>query len=206
VCTAANFQCLGVLTLFGNYQNCTATSDYASLTTKPWPHTYDQNATSTVCNKVSAVVTVASTKETYLPVLRGRILLKTGILSLTFAFSLSLSFSLSHSFFLCHSISLSLSLCFSQSPCIAYLLFAGTVGACSGIVTELYVPPGQLVSPLIAPMQKPYTIQTIIETSLAKSFASLPKWVSDECHFSIRKYLCSSNMLAPQVQLKLVTI
>jgi hypothetical protein len=73
------------------------------------------------------------------------------------------------------------------------------VGACSGIITELYVPPGNLVSPLIAPMQKPYTVQTIIDTSLATTFASLPKYLSEECHFSIRKYLCSTNMLAPQV-------
>jgi hypothetical protein len=49
-------------------------------------------------------------------------------------------------------------------------------------------------------MQKPYTVQTIIETTLATTFASLPKYLSEQCHFSIRKYLCSTNMLAPQAQ------
>ena len=79
-------------------------------------------------------------------------------------------------------------------------LGASSKGACSGIVTDLFVPPGNLLSPNLAPMQGPYVVQSIIESQLAASFNELPPWLSSSCHIALRKYFCGSYMLAPKAQ------
>jgi hypothetical protein len=45
-------------------------------------------------------------------------------------------------------------------------IFARTGGVCAGILTTLYVPPGPEVSSALAPMQKPYVVQSAIEEKL----------------------------------------
>jgi hypothetical protein len=73
-------------------------------------------------------------------------------------------------------------------------------GACAGIVTDLYVPPAQKVSSSFAPMQMPYVVQEYIEAKLAATFKLLPVWVSNDCHFALRKYFCGSAYLHPEIQ------
>lgn len=79
-------------------------------------------------------------------------------------------------------------------------VYASTNGVCAGIVSSLYVPPGNLLSSDLAPMQGPFVVQSIIESQLAASIKALPAWLSPSCHLSLRKYFCGSYMLAPQAQ------
>ena len=69
--------------------------------------------------------------------------------------------------------------------------------ACYGITSELYIPPANSIDPSLAPMLPPYVVQTIIDSNLAASFEALPKFLSEECHSSLRTYFCSSYMLKP---------
>lgn len=80
--------------------------------------------------------------------------------------------------------------------------YTGTVsGACAGITTSLYVPPANLVSNgALSPMQSPGVVQTLIESKLQTAFSSLPVWLSQECHFALRKFFCASSFLRPQMQ------
>lgn len=151
VCQNANSKCLGLLNLQGKALNCTSLTDYSrgafgvyyGVSSYKLPHTYDLSPSSTVCNSMTAVGSVASTSEIY---------------------------------------------------------EASSNGACSGIINDLYVPPGNLISPNLAPMQGPHIVQSIIESQLASSFNQLPPWLSSSCHFALRKYFCGSYMLAPQPQ------
>jgi hypothetical protein len=79
-------------------------------------------------------------------------------------------------------------------------IYAAKNGVCAGIISSLYVPPGNLLSSNVAPMQGPYVVQTIIETQLAASINALPVWLSPSCHLAMKKYFCGSYMLAPQPQ------
>lgn len=72
---------------------------------------------------------------------------------------------------------------------------------CAGIVTSVYVPPGPKVSLLLAPMQSPYVVQTIIENEIKTALDALPPFLSQECHLSIRKFICGSGFLHPQAQI-----
>eukprot|EP01041_Mallomonas_annulata_P004071 gene4071-8099_t len=81
-----------------------------------------------------------------------------------------------------------------------YLKANDPTGACYGYTNTLFVPPGNAVSPLFAPMQPPYVVQSIIETGLSQNFAALPVWLSQKCRNSLKKYFCSSYMLAPGEQ------
>jgi hypothetical protein len=62
----------------------------------------------------------------------------------------------------CNSISAVIPVASTIEPYI----FAQTGGVCSGITTSLYVPPGPLVSSALAPMRKPYVVQSAIEARL----------------------------------------
>ena len=81
-----------------------------------------------------------------------------------------------------------------------YLKANDPSGFCYGITTELYVPPGSSVSPALGPMQPPYVVQSIIEDMLTKSFSALPVWLSQKCHSALKKYVCTSSLLAPSAQ------
>ena len=71
--------------------------------------------------------------------------------------------------------------------------------ACTGILTEVYVPPGNQVSSTLVPMQSSYAIQSLIESQLSSSFKQLPVWLAPKCHLSFRKYFCGSYLLKPQI-------
>lgn len=73
-------------------------------------------------------------------------------------------------------------------------------GACSGITTELYVPPPFKVSPLLNQLPEPYVVQAFIENKLASSFKAIPSWVSEDCHLALRRMFCGSAFLRPERQ------
>ena len=73
-----------------------------------------------------------------------------------------------------------------------YLNASNPKGACYGIVTDVFSPPSSAISSLLAPLQKPYVIQSIIEQQLSSQISALPVWVSATCHLAIRKYFCGS--------------
>ena len=79
-------------------------------------------------------------------------------------------------------------------------IFGASNGVCAGITTSLYVPPGNIISNDIAPMQQPYVIQSVIESGLSAQLKALPVWLSPACHLSLRKFFCGSYMLSPQPQ------
>ncbi len=49
---------------------------------------------------------------------------------------------------------------------------------CSGIVNEVYIPPPQKISSNLAPMLPPYTVQSILESSVASASKTLPVYVT----------------------------
>ena len=67
-------------------------------------------------------------------------------------------------------------------------------GACAGLVTDVFIPPGNLVSPYFTYLTSPYMIQSLIESILVESFSQIPVSTSADCHFAFRKYFCGSFM------------
>lgn len=65
---------------------------------------------------------------------------------------------------------------------------------CTGIVDNLYVFPASQISKSFAPMQPPYVVQSKIESLLRASFADLPVFLSEDCHFALKKYFCRSSL------------
>jgi hypothetical protein len=49
-------------------------------------------------------------------------------------------------------------------------------------------------------MQMPLVAQTKMEIVLGTLIGSLPKWLSNDCHFATRQFYCSSWMIEPQLQ------
>jgi hypothetical protein len=71
----------------------------------------------------------------------------------------------------------------------------GVNGACYGIVDQLYIPPSLVISSTLAPLQQPYVIQNAMETKLKASFSVLPSFLSESCHFALKKFICRSTMI-----------
>ena len=67
-------------------------------------------------------------------------------------------------------------------------------GACAGLLTDVFIPPGNLLSPYFTYLTPQYAIQSVIESKLVKSFAQIPVTTSSDCHFAFRKYFCGSFM------------
>lgn len=97
---------------------------------------------------------------------------------------------------MCNSVSAVFQVASSSEPYI----FAASNGVCAGITTSLYVPPGNILSNDIAPMQQPFVVQSVIEGALSVQLKALPVWLSPACHLSLRKFFCGSYMLSPQPQ------
>lgn len=87
-----------------------------------------------------------------------------------------------------------------QSTSEPYIHANDPAGACYGVVKNIYVPPAQLVSASLAPLQSSYVVQTAIETGLLANFKQLPVFLSKKCYTALKVYLCSSYMLAPAAQ------
>jgi hypothetical protein len=92
----------------------------------------------------------------------------------------------------CNSISVSSSLLAIASAEEAYQLPYS--GICAGIVSKLYVPLGDAFNSSISPLQPAYFVQSLIEAKLQSFFDEVPDWVSETCHYSMRKLFCSVNM------------
>jgi hypothetical protein len=71
---------------------------------------------------------------------------------------------------------------------------AGTSGTCYGIVDQIYIPS----SSQLAPLQPPYAIQSLIDSSLQLQVDALPKFMSSACNFALKKLLCRSSMPSPE--------
>jgi hypothetical protein len=67
-------------------------------------------------------------------------------------------------------------------------------GACAGLISEVYIPPGNLISPTFSYLTPQYAIQSIIESILVTSFAKIPVYASTDCHLAFRKYFCGSYL------------
>ena len=67
-------------------------------------------------------------------------------------------------------------------------------GACAGLVTDVFIPPGNFIVPYFPYLTPPYLIQSLIESTLAQSFSQIPVSTSADCHFALRKYFCGSYM------------
>ena len=70
---------------------------------------------------------------------------------------------------------------------------------CSGIVTDVYIPPSSAL-PIggLAPVRAPYVIQGELEALLSAKMGMLPVWMKSDCHMSLRKLLCSSVFLSAE--------
>lgn len=67
-------------------------------------------------------------------------------------------------------------------------------GACAGLITTVYIPPGNLIAPSFSYLTPQYAVQSIIESVLVSSFAKLPVYASVDCHLAFRKYFCGSYL------------
>jgi hypothetical protein len=89
-----------------------------------------------------------------------------------------------------------------------YLYNSNVKGACQGIVSNFYTEGGSRTvaslnsitflmpsQPLLA---APFSAQNTKEAALHTLLRTLPAWLSSQCYVSMRKYLCSSYMLAPE--------
>jgi hypothetical protein len=78
----------------------------------------------------------------------------------------------------------------------AYIFSADVNGACVGITSNVYIPTNASSIENVTTIST--TFQSIVESELREIFASLPAWVSEDCHFALRKLFCSSRFLHPQ--------
>lgn len=67
-------------------------------------------------------------------------------------------------------------------------------GACAGLITEIYIPPGSLIAPSFSYITPKYAVQSIIESILVANFKMIPVYTSDDCHLAFRKYFCGSYL------------
>ena len=67
-------------------------------------------------------------------------------------------------------------------------------GACSGIVSNIFISPGSFIVPTFTYLTAPYALQSVIESILVEQFKKIPVQTSSECHFAFRKYFCGSYL------------
>jgi len=80
-----------------------------------------------------------------------------------------------------------------------YLNANNSKGACYGIVSDIFIPPGPKINNSFAPMLSPYTFQTLSEIKLKSLFDKLPVWMDKKCNIALKKYFCSKTMLSPEL-------
>lgn len=67
-------------------------------------------------------------------------------------------------------------------------------GACSGLVTDVYIPPGYILDASLPYLSPQYEIQSITESKLVDAFSQIPVYIDSDCHFAFRKYFCGMYM------------
>ena len=80
-----------------------------------------------------------------------------------------------------------------------YLNANNSKGACYGLVSDIFVPPGPKINNSFAPMLSPYTFQMLSEAKLKSLFDKLPVWMDKKCNIALKKYFCSKTMLSPEL-------
>jgi hypothetical protein len=73
-------------------------------------------------------------------------------------------------------------------------------GVCSEVLKELYIPRSSTISPQLSPFQQPYAIQNILENQVEQLLNSLPPWLTTECYYSLKTFVCLSKMIRPVKQ------
>jgi hypothetical protein len=83
-----------------------------------------------------------------------------------------------------------------------YLHALGESGVCSGIVSELYIPPIYSNSSLsltsswaLNTTSNALVLQGKIEDELTLIFSLVPSWTSEACYTSLRRYFCTARMV-----------
>ena len=67
-------------------------------------------------------------------------------------------------------------------------------GACSGLVFEVFIPPGTSISPSYSYLTAPYAVQNVLESTLQEMFLELPDKISQNCLSTMKKYFCESYL------------
>jgi hypothetical protein len=87
------------------------------------------------------------------------------------------------------------------------------LAACAGIVSEVYIPQvysyynsssslsSASVTTVVSRLEPPFAVQWLMEQEVRGVMASVPSWVSTECHWSLRKALCTSRLLRPELKI-----
>lgn len=63
---------------------------------------------------------------------------------------------------------------------------------CSGIVSDLYIPPAPVLDASLAPLLPPYVTQSILEAILQSITDVLPRYIESDCLVANRALLCTS--------------
>eukprot|EP01041_Mallomonas_annulata_P015416 gene15416-32610_t len=79
-----------------------------------------------------------------------------------------------------------------------YLYSADPSGACYGITEQIFIPTTLLINNSTTNNSSPFYIQSLLESSLQLKFSKVHVWITEECDISMKKYFCSSTMIAPQ--------
>ena len=77
-------------------------------------------------------------------------------------------------------------------------LHTNSGGACTGVLDELYVPPGPLLDSAMAPLQPPFVVQSILEASVASKMDALPVFLPEACKVAFKRLVCGVAMMAAE--------
>ena len=72
------------------------------------------------------------------------------------------------------------------------------IGAtCAGITTNVYIPAATMVNPLLAPLQPPFVVQSMLEMAVTTWQDAIPQFLTSECLTNYRKLACGTVLMAP---------
>lgn len=76
-------------------------------------------------------------------------------------------------------------------------------GACYGVTDFVYIPPVNTLDALgvvtnetmvYSPLQPPFAVQSVLESTLLDVFDSVPLWLSRKCFLAMKRYMCNHFM------------
>lgn len=68
---------------------------------------------------------------------------------------------------------------------------------CKGLVDDIFIPPGNVLLPILASLQEPGTVQGLIEYGLS-SRIKFPPFLTPECRLGLRQFVCYQGFINPQ--------
>ena len=69
--------------------------------------------------------------------------------------------------------------------------------ACTGLVSDIAVPPGPSVDAALAPLQPPSVVQALVEARVQALQAQIPTWASATCQRAARAAVCARHVAVP---------